>query len=448
MKIAEHNGLSRIPAPFKVISERSAEHLAIRFQELTNITTPSLIDGSMAFLKDYGSWLLHYATDTNSRLNNCVFIPQNPAHSIVYQTGGECLESARRLCLERTGKVEPLNVFTEKFALNKSLLSQPTYTLSGGECALVAMAKTAILMPTAKSAVICSPARWLHSSKRPLIRDALFGCDPNAAPASFLELQGEFDTHQAQKNLLGFAPKNSVTWTLTCKMASVIFPEIDFPCHSPQRRIDFIASAEKMELPSPTLLTGDNGVGKSTFAKVIAGLISLNAGTISVEVGGFSATPRLLFQEGSHQLFALPPEAHLTRAFVFAEEMKKAAREEFAILQERTTEFCRAIQHDAFIGSDDSPNTLLQARLMLAAERLVSGSRLLILDEPAWGLASAAAKAIVAAIIERAHERNIGVLIISHEPQLFVPLFKSELKFESKKNGSEVFLTPANNENS
>jgi ABC-type glutathione transport system ATPase component len=78
----------------------------------------------------------------------------------------------------------------------------------------------------------------------------------------------------------------------------------------------------------------------------------------------------------------------------------------------------------------------LQAKMVLAAERIASKPSLLILDEPSRKLCKPLAIELIAAICEQAHKQNIPVLIISHQTDWWTGIAQSRLLFERLPNGT------------
>jgi len=99
--------------------------------------------------------------------------------------------------------------------------------------------------------------------------------------------------------------------------------------------------------------------------------------------------------------------------FRCSEEKQKTASEVFDRLQ---TACATALANvpAAVVGPRDTPNSMLQAKLALAAERLLTPTSLLILDEPAWCLSRPLARAYISVVAKECHDRNIALLLISH----------------------------------
>ena len=152
-----------------------------------------------------------------------------------------------------------------------------------------------------------------------------------------------------------------------------------------------------LEQGGAALVTGPNGIGKSSLIRLAAGLLFPAAGRITSDV------PRALLTDQA----SLDEELPLARALVFWARLDGAAGNVAAAL-------------DALALSDlaDIPVRLLstgQRRRAAIARVIASGAPLWLLDEPANGLDTAALDLLETAIAT--HRASGGaVLVASHTP--------------------------------
>lgn len=423
---------------FEFQSVSTIEEQSILFSKLSGIMMPSLLSGTFAFLREYGSWI---KGNGGSLQGFPIFIPPNPSNALLFPTPLEDLRSTLGVAMERSLDVPKLSELLEKFTIDEHICHQSSHSLSGGERALVALAKISVLLPGATSAVLCNPSRWLHSSRRHLVADTLGCCNENADPRVLIHLEGEFDDASASQpfKVTLDTPKR-VSWKLTVSEATVIFSERQFPDIIEEKTITYSGMANGFHLVSPTLLHGDNGVGKSTFAKLLAGLIPSAKGKCEIAVGNFRTSARLLFQDTPEQLFGLSPDDHLKWISDLDKTRRTQAYDVASTLQTRVASILENAGETVRIGSDIKANTLVQARIILAAERLVSGAKMLILDEPTWGLSRSLALAFLIALIEETNKRGIALLVISHEVNFPKGFFRSELCFTRDVSSDHVLI--------
>ena len=153
-------------------------------------------------------------------------------------------------------------------------------------------------------------------------------------------------------------------------------------------------------------IVGKNGMGKSTFAKVVCGLARQTTGEICKNNKGISVPKRrknslLLMQEINNQLFtdSVYDEIRLTSAFKEEEQLCTCMAD---------------MQIDQL--KEKNPHSLSggQKQRVVILSALLSKKKILFLDEPTSGLDYASMKIVAKNIKKFKAEKNL-ILIISHD---------------------------------
>jgi len=153
-------------------------------------------------------------------------------------------------------------------------------------------------------------------------------------------------------------------------------------------------------------IVGKNGMGKSTFAKVVCGLARQTTGEICKNNKGISVPKRrknslLLMQEINNQLFtdSVYDEIRLTSAFKEEEQLCTCMAD---------------MQIDQL--KEKNPHSLSggQKQRVVILSALLSKKKILFLDEPTSGLDYASMKVVAKNITKFKAEKNL-ILIISHD---------------------------------
>lgn len=163
---------------------------------------------------------------------------------------------------------------------------------------------------------------------------------------------------------------------------------------------------------------GQNGAGKTTFARACAGLLAPSAGTITVGGaplrGGQVQAARAAGVELVHQSFALPPSFTIAEAMEFG----RAGRPGGLYTRRRLEERWRS--HLATLGVEAKPSARIRdlpvetQQAVEIARALAGEARVLILDEPTAVLAPAAAEALFARL-RRLCAGGVTILVILHK---------------------------------
>ncbi len=167
-------------------------------------------------------------------------------------------------------------------------------------------------------------------------------------------------------------------------------------------------------------LVGDNGAGKSTLVKTIAGIHTADEGTIEFEGREVTiARPHDATELGIatvYQDLALCDNLDVVQnMFLGREERDWLFRLKEPLMEQRTTETLRGLAVTT-IRSIRQPVASLsggQRQSVAVAKAVQWNSRLVILDEPTAAL-GVAQTAQVINLIRRLRERDLGLVMISH----------------------------------
>ena len=184
---------------------------------------------------------------------------------------------------------------------------------------------------------------------------------------------------------------------------------------------DFTALADVTLSLAPNRIhavCGQNGAGKTSFARACAGLIAPAAGSITIGDkplrGGQVAAARAAGVELVHQSFALPPSFTIAEAMEFCLTGRAGAIYRRAGLEKRWAGHLQALGVEAKPSARirDLPVETQQA--VEIARALAGHARILILDEPTAVLAPGAAEALFTRL-RRLRDGGVTILIILHK---------------------------------
>jgi energy-coupling factor transport system ATP-binding protein len=160
-------------------------------------------------------------------------------------------------------------------------------------------------------------------------------------------------------------------------------------------------------------VTGLNGAGKSTFAKILCGLVGEQKGKVNINSVQAKAGERLkkayfVMQDADYQLFTESVEAELG-----------LGNEAMPLLTEKVEEILEAL--DLAPCRERHPASLSggQKQRVTIAVSMVKGADLLILDEPTSGL-DAENMRRVAAMLQKVAEEGKTVFVITHDYEFIV----------------------------
>ena len=164
-------------------------------------------------------------------------------------------------------------------------------------------------------------------------------------------------------------------------------------------------------------LVGDNGAGKSTFVKILAGVYTLDEGSITFDGQPVSIpSPAAARQLGISSVFqdlALADNLDVVANLFLGREISHGVMDEEE-MERRSWELLQ--QLSARIPSVRIPIASLsggQRQTVAIARSLIGDPKVVILDEPTAAL-GVAQTAEVLNLVERLRERGLGVVLISH----------------------------------
>jgi ABC-type Mn2+/Zn2+ transport system ATPase subunit len=344
------------------------------------------------------------------------YITSNPRDCLAFGTVSQVLAAAWWAAAggsdNRSFGQGGLDGILEDFGLRR-LENQPLRTLSGGETVRLSLAKTMLAAAGARRLVIASPFCWLSRHHLPLLEKVMDRFSDARKPVDVLIMQGESCQDEISADRL-HAFKMPVPYLdfslrisgLKINLGTPINAITAQPAHAGVRDMD-------ARLTSPCLLVGDNGQGKSLVAKALCGAVGC-VGSVCIESNNSAGRGRLLFQDVVSQT--------LLRSFKELQRMESSSRGFTAeaiftgllSFQARTASDGASVR--ASMSSSPGAPSLLEVKTMLIAVRLAANPAALVLDEPDWGLSRDAAIGLVLAVVDKAHQLGVPVILISHKP--------------------------------
>jgi branched-chain amino acid transport system ATP-binding protein len=159
-----------------------------------------------------------------------------------------------------------------------------------------------------------------------------------------------------------------------------------------------------------TALLGRNGMGKSTLARTIAGLLPVEAGTVTMAGADVTALPPaervargLAYAPQEQALFQDLPVADNLRLALRSDRLYRDRLDEVVALFPRLRDRLRQAAGTLSGG---------EQKMLLLARALITRPRILVLDEISEGLQPSMVDLIAAALAQRVREQGTALVLI------------------------------------
>lgn len=424
------------------VTFQSYESLLAYIETKTQVSIPSLPAGKSAFFVKFGQWL----SQPDQPSSRILFVLPDPSSNLALPTPFEELKHSLTIATGQDQQENAIFDLMNKFGLSPEKSTQPISTLSGGERLLLSLAKAYALMPCVDGVIISSPTQWLNPSRHHLLNELIQHYTNSDKEVSLAIMDGEANPLIQTADMADCRNEEPcikpLRWDLELTDLKITFEETTFPAYHASYSLTYTPNEaciinNSFSLQSPTLITGDNGCGKSTFGKLLSGVSPAASGKFSIKCGGSNELGRMMLQESIEQLFGKTAIEHIN--WVFRHEKSKQV--EAIKIYDKLDAAMREVvikspdlQQD-IIGPKSNPNTLLQGKMALIAERLTTRPPLLILDEPGWGLTTKLAVPLVYKICGIAHEQGTAVAIITHQADCYKFFVNSSIRLQQSNSG-------------
>lgn len=409
------------------------------FVHATNLTLLPMTEGRSQFFRQLGNWFINQGH--GKVFDHVAYILPNPSQGMSFPTAQDVLSTVLTMYLEPCKVDDEAKRLLTEFGLSLSKASQPIVSLSGGELLLLSFAKAKAMLPTVNRLVACSPVHWLNQAKYKYwdILASRYIEENKSVDVALLSgepFPNRNDTNEPDESIQT-TPK-PIRWKININEPKVVFPEVAFPTHHPESSLQYICSEPTIYLESPTLVTGDNGVGKSIFAKTLAGVIKPTTGSVSVLCMNGIGNARLIFQDSIDQIFGMSIDSHMDWVFRFDGDKSKQAKSIYTSMESSIRRSLHESEFEglAALGMAGNRATLLQSKICLVAERIASSPPLIIMDEPGWGLSRKVSRLFIMETCKQAHDAGIAIVIISHQPGWWNGIVRSHVQLQKASDAT------------
>lgn len=155
---------------------------------------------------------------------------------------------------------------------------------------------------------------------------------------------------------------------------------------------------------------GPNGAGKTTTIKIIAGLLTLDEGSISI--AGFDM--KRDFEKAMANVGGIVENPEFYKYMTGMENLRQYAAMRDGLTEERIAEVVRTVGLEKRINDKVGKYSLGMRQRLGVAQAMMHRPRLLILDEPTNGLDPAGIKELRDILKELAHKEGVAVFVSSH----------------------------------
>jgi branched-chain amino acid transport system ATP-binding protein len=203
-----------------------------------------------------------------------------------------------------------------------------------------------------------------------------------------------------------------------------------------------------LEVPTGTIvgLIGRNGAGKTTTLRGIMGLLALESGRVDLD--GLDLTRLSAHVRASHGIGYMPEDRRLIPMLSVEDNIRVPAWARSIPDAERRLAIIYGLMPEVKALAS-RPATQLsggQQKLVALARSFMSGTRLLLLDEPFEGVAPVLAQRLVGAVKELAQaEHGLSVLLCESEfkwPRLLASRIYLIERGEAVLDGTAAAVTP------
>lgn len=155
---------------------------------------------------------------------------------------------------------------------------------------------------------------------------------------------------------------------------------------------------------------GPNGAGKTTTLKIVAGLLTLEEGEISV----FGHDLRRDFENAMAAVGGIVENPEFYTYLSGYDNLRQYAAMRGDVSRERIDEVVRLVGMEHRISDKVSKYSLGMRQRLGVAQAIMHRPKLLLLDEPTNGLDPASIKALRDILKRLAHEEGVAVIVSSH----------------------------------